>query len=197
MLANQKPDKKASFVILNMCTHSYVLYVFYVSLSLGEECISCEGKWFTPSMFEKFGGKGHHKKWKGSIYYKSSNGLQQVKLLKLIQTTDEAAAAQLNFSDSPLNFSDSPTDATEHAVSPVVEEAGQTIDEAAGEAAQLNFSDSPAERQNPDASEETEKTGQMQLITFLENQFKTMNNTLTSIDLSLKKLMEKHLSINI
>uniref|UniRef100_A0A671NXA0 Zgc:171506 n=1 Tax=Sinocyclocheilus anshuiensis TaxID=1608454 RepID=A0A671NXA0_9TELE len=182
-----------AFVILNMCTHSYVLYVSYVSLSLGEECISRKGKWFTPSMFEKFGGKGHHKKWKGSIYYKPSNGLQQVKLLKLIQTTDEAAAAQLNFSDSPtdLNFSDFPTDATEPAVSPIVEEANQTTDEAAA-AAQLNFSGSPAERQNPVASEETEKTGQMQLIKFLEKQFNTMNNTLKSIDLSLKKL-----SINI
>uniref|UniRef100_A0A673M8J0 Zgc:171506 n=1 Tax=Sinocyclocheilus rhinocerous TaxID=307959 RepID=A0A673M8J0_9TELE len=186
--------KKTAFVILNMCTHSYVLYVSYVSLSLGEECISCKGKWFTPSMFEKFGGKGHHKKWKGSIYYKPSNGLQPVKLLKLIQvctqlTTDEAAAAQLNFSDSPtdLNFSDFSTDDTEPAVSPIVEEANQTTDEAAA-AAQLNFSDSPVERQNPDTSEETEKTGQMQLIRFLEKQFNTMNNTLKSIDFSLKKL---------
>ncbi len=106
------------------------------------------------------------------------------------QTTDEAAgeapaAAQLNFSDFP-------TDATEPAVSPVIEEADQTTDEAAGKAAaQLNFSDFPAEWQNPIASEEIEKTGQMQLFEFLENQFKTINNTLQSIDLSLKKLVEK------
>ncbi len=88
--------------------------------------------------------------------------------------------------DSPAH----PTDATEPAVSPVIEEPDQTTDEAAA-AAQLNFSDSPAEWQNPVVSEETEKTGQMQLFEFLENQFNTINNTLQSIDLSLKKLVEK------
>uniref|UniRef100_A0A8C1TF08 Si:dkey-68o6.5 n=1 Tax=Cyprinus carpio TaxID=7962 RepID=A0A8C1TF08_CYPCA len=290
----------------------------------GEKCVSYKGKWITPRQFEKFGGKGNNKKWKSSIYYKSSNGLQQVPLEKLIQnrclpqygyprkssrqvtqtdrcgadsssqrnvtrrktpnhtkhftgskennhrnrneipvcgneedtvlkgtvqldsssdesisvaervklnrrepvnltetiikkitehiestgndtdspahptdatepavapvieepdqTTDEAAAA------AQLNFSDSPADATEPAVSPVVEEADQTTDEAA---AQLNFSDSPAEWQKPTASEETEKIGQMQLIKCLENQFNNINNTLKSIDLSLKKLVEK------
>uniref|UniRef100_A0A8C1ELM0 SAND domain-containing protein n=1 Tax=Cyprinus carpio carpio TaxID=630221 RepID=A0A8C1ELM0_CYPCA len=158
---------------------------------LVSKCILCKGKWFTPSMFEKFGGKGHHKKWKSSIYYKPSNegsGLSesvfhhQTAVSPVVdeadQTTDEAAAQ--------LNFSDSPTDATEPAVSPVVEEANQNTDEAA---AQLNFSNSPAEWQKPTASEETEN---MQLIKCLENQFKTINNTLKSIDLSLKKL-----SINI
>ncbi|XP_052409049.1 uncharacterized protein LOC127953789 isoform X2 [Carassius gibelio] len=433
--------------------------LYRIKYDNGEKCISCKGKWFTPSMFEKFGGKGHHKKWKSSIYYNPSNGFQQFKLLELIQngclsefgqlrsnregtskglfsktletpvcgieeetiqldsfsdesitvaervkmnrresvivaetfrekftepvestaiarepavsrqlresirevtpkeslkiflsksleipvcrieeetfqlhrfsdesvsvaekvkmaqnrkeyvtlpeavskkitewvkstakvrdspapptdatepavspvideadqTTDEAgeaAAAQLNFNDSPndatepgvspvieeadllhqttdeaageeavaqLNFSDSPTDATEPGLSPVVEEDSQTTDESAGEAAaaqlnfsdspadatepevspiveeadlllhqttdeaaaaQLNFSDSTAEWQNPDTSKKTKKTEQMQLIQFLENQFNTMNNTLKSIDLSLKKLVE-------
>uniref|UniRef100_A0A8C1MWW1 Si:dkey-68o6.5 n=1 Tax=Cyprinus carpio TaxID=7962 RepID=A0A8C1MWW1_CYPCA len=290
----------------------------------GEKCVSYKGKWITPRQFEKFGGKGNNKKWKSSIYYKSSNGLQQVPLEKLIQnrclpqygyprkssrqvtqtdrcgadsssqrnvtrrktpnhtkhftgskennhrnrneipvcgneedtvlkgtvqldsssdesisvaervklnrrepvnltetiikkitehiestgndtdspahptdatepavapvideadqTTDEAAAA------AQLNFSDSPADATEPAVSPVIDEADQTTDEAA---AQLNFSDSPADWQKPVASEETEKIGQMQLIKCLENQFNNINNTLKSIDLSLKKLVEK------
>ncbi|XP_050957965.1 LOW QUALITY PROTEIN: uncharacterized protein LOC127159069 [Labeo rohita] len=103
------------------------------------------------------------------------------------ETTDEATAAQLNLSDSP-------TDASEPAVSPVVEEAPQTRDKTVGEtaaAAQLNFSNSPAESHNPVASKETEKTGQMQLLKFLENQFNTMNSTLKSIELSLKKLVEK------
>uniref|UniRef100_A0A9J8CBV7 Si:dkey-68o6.5 n=1 Tax=Cyprinus carpio carpio TaxID=630221 RepID=A0A9J8CBV7_CYPCA len=288
----------------------------------GEKCVSYKGKWITPRQFEKFGGKGNNKKWKSSIYYKSSNGLQQVPLEKLIQNrclpqygyprkssrqvtqTDRCGAdsssqrnvtrrktpnhtkhftgskennhrnrneipvcgneedtvlkgtVQLdsssdesisvaervklnrrepvnltetiikkitehiestgNDTDSPahptdatepavspvvdeadqttdeaaaqLNFSDSPTDATEPAVSPVVDEADQTTDEAA---AQLNFSDSPADWQKPVASEETEKIGQMQLIKCLENQFNNINNTLKSIDLSLKKLVEK------
>ncbi len=63
--------------------HLYVLYD--VCLYSGEKCISCKGHWFTPRQFEKFGGKGHHKKWKSSIYYKPSNGLKQVQLEKLIQ----------------------------------------------------------------------------------------------------------------
>ncbi|KTF91238.1 hypothetical protein cypCar_00022069, partial [Cyprinus carpio] len=102
------------------------------------------------------------------------------------QTTDEAAAAaQLNFSDSPtdateptvspvveeadqttdeaaaalLNFSDSPTDATEHAVAPAVEEADQTTDEAAA-AAQLNFSDSPTDATEPAVSPVVEEANQ-------------------------------------
>lgn len=89
--------------------------------------------------------------------------------------------------DSPAH----PTAATDPAVSPVVEEANQTTDEAVGEEDQLNLSDSPAEWQNPVASEETENTGLMQLFQFLANQFNTINNTLHSIDLSLKKLVEK------
>ncbi|XP_026063487.1 uncharacterized protein LOC113046750 isoform X2 [Carassius auratus] len=105
------------------------------------------------------------------------------------QTTDESAG---DSAAAQLNFIDSPADATEPEVSPVVEEADlllhQTTDEAA--AAQLNFSDSTAEWQNPDAPKKTKKTEQMQLIQFLENQFNTMNNTLKSIDLSLKKLVE-------
>ncbi|XP_016124972.1 uncharacterized protein [Sinocyclocheilus grahami] len=257
----------------------------HCSMAEGEKCISCKGKWFTPRQFEEFGGKGHHKKWKGSIYYKPSYGRQQVKLLKLIQngclsefgqlresvrqvtqterdganavqnvtgrselinslkgfpeswkrlfsktleipvcgikektiqpgsSSDESVSVaervKMNRRESVIlaetvskkmtetvestasarDSSAPPTDATEPALSPVVEEANQTTDEAA--AAQLNFSDSPAEWQNPVVSEETEKTGQMQLFEFLANQFNTINNTLKSIDLSLKKLVEK------
>ncbi|RXN38192.1 nuclear autoantigen Sp-100-like protein [Labeo rohita] len=261
--------------------------LYRIKYDNGEKCISCKGKWFTPRQFEEFGGKKHYKKWKSSIYYKPSNGLQ-VKLLKLIQngclsefgqqresvrqvtqtdkdgansvqnvtrtssssdesvsvaervkmnrresvilaktvckkitepvestasardlpappsdatepavssvteeanqTTDEAASEAAKAAQ--LNFSDSPTDATESAESPVIEEADQTTDEPAA-AAQLNISVSPAELQNPISSEETEKTGQKLLIGFLANQFNTINNTLKSIDLSLKKLVEK------
>ncbi|KAK2916024.1 hypothetical protein Q8A67_000398 [Cirrhinus molitorella] len=59
--------------------------LYRIKYDNGEKCISCKGRWFTPMRFEKFGGKGHYKKWKASIYYKPSNGLQQVNLLKLIQ----------------------------------------------------------------------------------------------------------------
>ncbi|XP_058625111.1 uncharacterized protein LOC131536295 isoform X2 [Onychostoma macrolepis] len=203
--------------------------LYRIKYDNGEKCISCKGKWFTPGQFEEFGGKGHHKKWKGSIYYKPSNGLQQVKLLKLIQngclsefgqlresirqtvlqmslylllkeskwresvvlheTVSKKITEPVESTASARDSSTPPTDATEPAVSAVVEEADQTRDEAA--AAQLNFSDSPAEWQNPVVSEETEKTGQMQLFEFLANQFNTINNTLKSIDLSLKKLVEK------
>ncbi|XP_076866342.1 uncharacterized protein LOC143517561 [Brachyhypopomus gauderio] len=34
-----------------------------------EACIFSEGKWFTPSQFEEFGGKGKSKKWKTRIFY--------------------------------------------------------------------------------------------------------------------------------
>ncbi|XP_016350415.1 nuclear autoantigen Sp-100-like [Sinocyclocheilus anshuiensis] len=51
----------------------------------GEKWISCNRKWFTPRQFEELGGKGNNKKWKSSIYYKPSNGLQQVQLEKLIE----------------------------------------------------------------------------------------------------------------
>ncbi|XP_016419248.1 nuclear autoantigen Sp-100-like [Sinocyclocheilus rhinocerous] len=224
--------------------------LYRIKYDNGEKCISCKGKWFTPSMFEELGGKGSNKKWKSSIYYKPSNGLQQVQLEKLIQNrclpqygylrkssrqltqTDRCGAdssSQQNVtrrktpnhtkhssSDEsisvaervklnrrePINLTETvsktitehiestgndrdspahPTDATKPAVSPVIEEPDQTID----------FSESPDEWQNPVASEETEKTGQMQLFEFLENQFNTINNTLQSIDLSLKKLVEK------
>ncbi|XP_050954236.1 uncharacterized protein LOC127155778 isoform X2 [Labeo rohita] len=258
----------------------------------GEKCISCKGHWFTPRQFEKFGGKGNNKKWKCSIYYKSSNSLQQMQLERLIlnrclsqfgylrmssrqvtqtercgadsspqqnvtrktpnhkkhftgskennhknnneipvcgneEDTVSKGTVQLGSSSDedisvaervklnrrePLNLTEPvsknitdllgstgndrdspahPTAATDPAVSPVVEEANQTTDEAVGEEDQLNLSDSPAEWQNPVASEETENTGLMQLFQFLANQFNTINNTLQSIDLSLKKLVEK------
>ncbi|XP_058623842.1 deformed epidermal autoregulatory factor 1-like [Onychostoma macrolepis] len=230
----------------------------------GEKCVSCKGKWFTPRKFEKFGGKGNNKKWKSSIFYKSSNGRQQVQTEKLIQVTQtdrcdftaskennrrnnteipvcgseedtvtKGTIQQDNSSDEsisvaervklnrrePINSTETvsetitkhigstgndrdspahPTNATEAAVSPVIEEPDQTSNEAATEAAaQLNFSDSPAEWQNPVASEETEKAGQMQLFEFLENQFNTINNTLQSIDLSLKKLVEMQSQITL
>ncbi|KAL6460634.1 hypothetical protein MHYP_G00306000 [Metynnis hypsauchen] len=35
-----------------------------------EPCILSEGQWFTPSKFEKFGGKENNKKWKTSIFYR-------------------------------------------------------------------------------------------------------------------------------
>ncbi|XP_067220557.1 uncharacterized protein si:dkey-68o6.5 [Chanodichthys erythropterus] len=78
----------------------------------------------------------------------------------------------------------------EPGVSPVVEEAVQTTDDPTG-AAQLSFSASPDEWQNPVASEETQETRQLQLYEFLAKQFNSINNTLQSIDLSLKKLVEK------
>ncbi|XP_072298219.1 uncharacterized protein [Eucyclogobius newberryi] len=34
-----------------------------------EDCIESDGRWFSPSGFEEFGGKGTHKKWKKSIIY--------------------------------------------------------------------------------------------------------------------------------
>ncbi|XP_073689239.1 uncharacterized protein [Garra rufa] len=183
----------------------------------GEKCISCKGHWFTPRHFEKFGGKGNSKKWKSSIYYKSTNGLQQVQLERLIlnrclpqygylrksstqnrrepvNSTETVSKKITELLGSAEKDRDSPahaTDATEPAVSSVVEEADQITDKAALEEDQLNFSDSPAEWQKPVAPEETEKTGQMQLFGFLANQFNTINSTLKSIDLSLKKLVEK------
>lgn len=83
-----------------------------------------------------------------------------------------------------------PVDASEPGVSPVVEEAVQTTDDPAG-AGQLSASASLAEWQNPVSSEETQQTRQLQLYELLEKQFNTINNTLQSIDLSLKKLVEK------
>lgn len=83
-----------------------------------------------------------------------------------------------------------PVDASEVGVSPVVEEAVQTTDDPT-EGAQLSLIASPAEWQNPFVSEETPETRQLQLYEFLTKQFNTMNNTLQSIDLSLKKLVEK------
>ncbi|XP_067427441.1 cyclin-dependent kinase 11A-like [Thunnus thynnus] len=38
-------------------------------LDRGKECIKCEGRWFAPPAFEDFGGKGHSKKWKTSIFH--------------------------------------------------------------------------------------------------------------------------------
>ncbi|XP_067316117.1 uncharacterized protein [Pseudorasbora parva] len=88
--------------------------------------------------------------------------------------------------DSPLH----PVDASEPGVSPVVEEPVLTTADLTG-AGQLSLSASPAEWQNPVASEETLETRQLQLYELLTKQFNTINNTLQSIDLSLKKLVEK------
>ncbi|XP_026063489.1 uncharacterized protein LOC113046755 isoform X1 [Carassius auratus] len=249
--------------------------LYRIKYNNGEKCISCKGEWFTPKQFEELGGKGHHKKWKSSIYYNPSNGFQQMPLEKLIlngclsdfgqlrksirlvtqtdrddansvenvtrnnesinslkgfpeswkrlfsktleipvcgieeksiqpahtdSSSDESVSVakrvkmnrreSVNLAEtvgkkmpelveSPGDSSSPPTDATEPAVSPVIDEADQTTDEEA------------AEWQNPVVSEETEKTGQMQLFEFLANQFSAINNTLQSIDLSLKKLVEK------
>lgn len=37
-------------------------------LAKSEECIECEGRFFTPPAFEEFAGKGSSKKWKSTIY---------------------------------------------------------------------------------------------------------------------------------
>lgn len=84
-----------------------------------------------------------------------------------------------------------PTDAPEPAGSSVIEEADQTTEEE--EIALLSFSSPPAEWQNPVEPDETRETGQMQLFEFLAKQFNTINDTLKSIDASLKKLAEKQL----
>ncbi|XP_051742413.1 uncharacterized protein si:dkey-68o6.5 [Ctenopharyngodon idella] len=258
---------------------------------IGENCILCRGKWYSPSQFEVIGGKRHNKKWKFSIYYMPSNGFQQVQLLELIKSgvlpefghlresfkqvtqTNKGSAnsvqnmmrrnelmnALKGFPESwkrlfaksisipvcgieentlqretiqPGSSSDEsesvaervklkrresvmsteavskkttepvgstssdidsparPVDPSEPGVSPVVEEAVQTTDDPTG-AAQLSFSAAPAEWQNPITSEETQETRQLQLYEFLAKQFNTINNTLQSIDLSLKKLVEK------
>ncbi|XP_048054833.1 uncharacterized protein si:dkey-68o6.5 [Megalobrama amblycephala] len=261
---------------------------------IGENCILCRGKWYSPTQFEAIGGKRQNKKWKFSIYYMPSNGFQQVQLLELIKSgvlpefghpresfkqvtqTDKGSAnskavqnmmrrselmnALKGFPESwkrlfsktvsipvcgieektlqketihPDSSSDEsvsvaervkmkrresvnstetvskkttepvgstssdrdsparPVDTSEPGVSPVVEEAVQTTNDPTG-AAQLSFSASPAEWQNPVASEETqEETRQLQLYEFLAKEFNTINNTLQSIDLSLKKLVEK------
>lgn len=265
-----------------------------IKYDIGESCILCKGKWYSPHQFEIIGGKMHNKKWKFSIYYKPSNGFQQVQLLKLIKSgvlpefghlkqsfrqvtqtdkgsansekilkqnmrrselmnalkgfpeswkrlfaktvsipvrgiekntlqketiqpdsssdesesvaervkmnrresvmlaetvskkTTEPVEATASHRDSPAH----PVDASEPEVSPVVEEAVQTTDDPTG-AEPLSLSDSPAEWQNPVISEETQETRQLQLYEFLAKQFNTMNNTLQSIDLSLKKLVEK------
>ncbi|XP_077068146.1 uncharacterized protein LOC143721534 [Siphateles boraxobius] len=264
-----------------------------IKYDTGEKCISCKGKWYSPSQFEAIGGKGRHKKWKFSIYYWPSKGFQQVQLLKLIKSgvlpefghlresfrqvkqkdksransgqnmtrrnelvnalkgfpeswkrlfaktvsipvcgikkntlqretiqpdsssdESESVAERVKMnrresvmsaetiskkttepvgstaSDNPLYSH--PVDASEPGVSPVVdvEEAVQTTDDPAG-AGQLSVNASPAEWQNTVASEETRETRQLQLYELLEKQFNTINNTLQSIDLSLKKLVEK------
>ncbi|XP_067316108.1 serine-rich adhesin for platelets-like isoform X2 [Pseudorasbora parva] len=295
---------------------------------IGEKCILCKGKWYSPHQFEIIGGKGHNKKWKFSIYYKPSNGFKQVQLLKLIQSgvlpefghlkeslfrpvaqtdgrnyneipvcgqdisqldsssdesTSVATRLKLNKRKSAMlaenvsrriresvgssssdrdsssdestsvakrlklnkrksamlaeNVSkriresvgssssdrDSSSDEStsvakrlklkrrksamlaknvskmitessasdrEPGVSPVVEEPVLTTADLTG-AGQLSLSASPAEWQNPVASEETLETRQLQLYELLTKQFNTINNTLQSIDLSLKKLVEK------
>ncbi|XP_048059234.1 nuclear body protein SP140-like protein isoform X1 [Megalobrama amblycephala] len=50
--------------------------------SKGEKCILSEGRWFSPSAFEKFGGKERYKNWKSSI--RSGN----TTLKKLIEEKD-------------------------------------------------------------------------------------------------------------
>ncbi|XP_056122632.1 uncharacterized protein si:dkey-68o6.5 isoform X2 [Rhinichthys klamathensis goyatoka] len=263
-----------------------------IKYDTGEKCISCKGKWYSPSQFEAIGGKGSHKRWRFNIYYRPSKGFQQVQLLKLIKSgvlpefghlresfrrvtqkdksraksvqnmtrknelinalkgfpeswkrlfaktvsipvcgikkntlqrktiqpdisSDEsesvAERVKLNRRESVMsaepvskNTTDTvgstasdkdppdshPVDASEPGVSPVVEEAVQSTDDPAG-AGQLSVSASPADWQNPVASEETRETRQLQLYELLEKQFNTINNTLQSIDLSLKKLVEK------
>ncbi|XP_026181461.1 uncharacterized protein LOC113141328 isoform X2 [Mastacembelus armatus] len=42
-----------------------------VKLARGDDCILCEGSWFSPTKFEKFGGKGSSKKWKSTIFHKN------------------------------------------------------------------------------------------------------------------------------
>ncbi|XP_067316131.1 uncharacterized protein [Pseudorasbora parva] len=263
--------------------------LYRIKYDIGEKCILCKGKWFSPHQFEIIGGKMHYKKWKFSIYYKPSNGFKQVQLLKLIQcgvlpefghlrqsfkqvaqTDKNSANSEQNIMrrrelmnalkgfpeswkrlfdktvsipvhgiekntlqketiqpDSSSDESESvaervkmnrresvmlaetvskkttegstasdkdspvhPVEASEPGVSPVVEEPVQTIVDLTG-AGQLSLSASPAEWQNPVASEETLETRQLQLYELLTKQFNTINNTLQSIDLSLKKLVEK------
>ncbi|XP_035255139.1 nuclear body protein SP140-like protein [Anguilla anguilla] len=48
----------------------------------GEKCILAEGRWFTPSTFEKFGGKKSSKRWKMSIR------CQDTPLQKLIEVRE-------------------------------------------------------------------------------------------------------------
>ncbi|XP_073350795.1 uncharacterized protein [Pagrus major] len=40
-------------------------------LKRGEECIKCNGRWYSPPAFEDFGGKRNCRKWKASILYKN------------------------------------------------------------------------------------------------------------------------------
>ncbi|ROL42893.1 Nuclear body protein SP140 [Anabarilius grahami] len=187
-----------------------------IKYDIGENCILCRGKWYSPTQFEVIGGKRHNKKWKFSIYYMPSNGFQQVQLLELIKVTQtdkgsaNSKAVQNMMRRSELmnalkGFPESWKRLFSKTVSiPVCgieentlqretiqpEEAVQTTDDPTA-AAQLSFSASPAEWQNPVASEETQETRQLQLYEFLTKQFNTINNTLQSIDLSLKKLVEK------
>ncbi|KAK2833718.1 hypothetical protein Q5P01_017607 [Channa striata] len=51
----------------------------------GEDCIESEGRWFSPALFEDFGGKGSSKKWKSTIFYE--NKPLQVLFEKGILTT--------------------------------------------------------------------------------------------------------------
>ncbi|XP_056309399.1 uncharacterized protein si:dkey-68o6.6 isoform X2 [Danio aesculapii] len=88
--------------------------------------------------------------------------------------------------DSPAH----PTDVPEPAGYSVIEEAVQPTEEVA---ALPSFSSPPAQWQNPVEPEETPQTGQMQLFEFLAKQFNTVNDTLQSIDATLKKLVEKQL----
>ncbi|XP_056309391.1 uncharacterized protein si:dkey-68o6.5 [Danio aesculapii] len=100
------------------------------------------------------------------------------------KTTSQPVESTNTDKDAPAH----PTDAPEPAGSTVIEKAIQTTEEVA---APLSFSSPPAEWQNPVEPVETRETGQMQLFEFLAKQFNTINDTLKSIDASLKKLVEK------
>nr|XP_021327101.1 uncharacterized protein si:dkey-68o6.6 isoform X1 [Danio rerio] len=90
-----------------------------------------------------------------------------------------------NDKDSPAH----PNDASEPAGYSVIEEAVQPTEEVA----LLGFSSPHAQWQNPVEPEDTQEIGQMQLFEFLAKQFNTVNDTLKSIDATLKKLVEKQL----
>nr|XP_021329315.1 uncharacterized protein si:dkey-68o6.6 isoform X2 [Danio rerio] len=236
-----------------------------------QECIFSEGRWFTPSGFEKFGGRERSKKWKNSI---RCDGLPIQELLDMMQTYGDSASTVQNetmtsellnslkdfpeswkslFSktlkvhvcrnegeilrkqttqtahtdsssdesvsvaervktnrrdftistenvskmitqqvESTHNDKDSPAhpnDASEPAGYSVIEEAVQPTEEVA----LLGFSSPHAQWQNPVEPEDTQEIGQMQLFEFLAKQFNTVNDTLKSIDATLKKLVEKQL----
>jgi len=64
----------------------YAFIILFMGLDacylVGEKCILSQGHWFTPSAFEKFGGKERLKNWKFSIRY------QNTPLKKLIEVNN-------------------------------------------------------------------------------------------------------------